>query len=84
MQNQALRLEKFAGRFLLPSQPNGAMQSHSMLPPGYRSVGFFYIKCTVGILRIYCHSICAETNLVNTEFYASRKRTIMAICRLNG
>ena len=39
-------------------------------------------KFTVGILRTYCHSICAVKK-VNTEFYASRKRTIMAMCRMN-
>ena len=70
----------FAGRFRLPPQHNGAMQNHSMLRPGYRSVRFLDIKCTVGILRTYCRSICAEKKLVNTEFYASRKRTVMAVC----
>ena len=76
--------KNFAGRFRLPPQPNGAMQNHSMLRPGYRSVRFLDNKCTVGILRTYCHSICADKNLVNTEFYASRKRTIMTMCRMNG
>ena len=76
--------KNFAGRFRLPLQPNGAMQNHSMLRPGYRSVRFLDNKCTVGILRTYCHSICAEKNLVNTEFYASRKRTSVAMCRMNG
>ena len=52
--------KNFAGRFRLPSQPNGAMQNHSMLRPGYRGVRFLDNKCTVGILRTYCHSICAE------------------------
>ena len=32
----------------------------------------------------YCNSICAEQKLVNTEFYASRKRNIMAMYRMNG
>ena len=50
----------FAGRFRLPPQPNGAMQNHSMLRPGYRSIRFLDTKGTVGILRTYCHSICAE------------------------
>ena len=78
--------KNFAGHFRLPPQPNGAMQNHSMLRPGYRSVRFVDNKCTVGILRTYCHSIWGEKNLVNTEFYASRKRTIMAMspCRMNG
>ena len=41
---------------------NGAMQNHSMLRPGYRSARFIDTKCTVGILRTYCHSICGEKN----------------------
>ena len=65
--------------FALPPQPNGALQNYSMLRPGYRRVRFLDTKCTVVIHRTYCHSICAEKNLVNTEFYASRKRTIMAM-----
>ena len=52
--------KNFAGRFHLPPQPNGAMQNHLMLRPGYRSVRFLDNKCTVGILRTDCHSICAE------------------------
>ena len=59
-------------------------QNHSMLRPGYRSVRVLDNKCTVGILRTYCHSICAEKKLVNTEFFASRKRTIMVMCRMHG
>ena len=81
MPNQAHRQKIFAGRFRLPPQPNGAMQNHSMLQPGYRSVRFLDTKCTVGILRTHCHSICAKK--VNTKFYASRKRTIMAMYRMN-
>ena len=84
MPNQEHSQKNFAGRFRLPPQPNGAMQNHPMLRPGYRSLRFLHNKCTVGILRTYCHSICAEKKLVNTEFYASRKRTIMAMCRMNG
>ena len=53
--------KKIAGRFRLPPQPNGAMQNYSMLRPGYRSVRFLDTKCTVGILRTYCYSICAKT-----------------------
>ena len=55
--------KKFAGRFRLPPQPNGAMQNRSMLRPGYRSVRFLDTKCTVGILITYCHSICAEKKI---------------------
>ena len=62
----------------LPPQPNGALQNYSMLLPGYRRNRLLDTKCTVGIHRTYCHSICAEIK-VNTEFYASRKRTIMAM-----
>ena len=57
---------------------NGALQNYSILRPGYRSVRFLDTKYTVGIHRMVCHSIYAE-NLVNPEFNASRKRTIMTI-----
>ena len=56
------------------------MQNHSMLRPGYRRVRFLDTKCTFSILRTYCHSIFAEKNLIHTEFYASRKRTIIWQC----
>ena len=46
--------------FALPPQPNGALQNYSMLRPGYRRVRYLDKKCTVGIHRKYCHSICAE------------------------
>ena len=81
MPNPARRQKNFAGRFRLTPLPNGAMLNQSMLRPGYRSVRCLDTKCTVGILRTYYHSICAEKNLVITEFYASRKRTIMAMFR---
>ena len=84
MANQAHRQKIFAGRFRLPPQPNGAMENYSMLRHGYRSVRLLDTKCTVGKLRKYCHSICAEKHLVNTEFHASRKRIIMAMCSING
>ena len=29
--------KNFVGRFRVPPHPNGAMQNHSMLRPGYRS-----------------------------------------------
>ena len=83
MPNQANRQKNFAGLFRLPPQPNCAMQNYSMLRPDYRSIRFLDTKCTVGILRPYCHSICEEKELVTTEFYASRKRTIMAMCSMN-
>ena len=77
--------KKIAGRFRLPPQPNGAMQNYLMLRPGYRSVNFLDTMCTVGILRMFCHSICADF-FVNTEFYVSRKRTTMTMCStsMNG
>ena len=84
MPNQAHRQKNFAGHFRQPPQPNGAMQNHAMLRPGYHSVQFLDTKCTVGILRTYCHSICAAKSWVNTEFYALRKRTITAMCIMNG
>ena len=84
MPNQAHRQKKFVGRFRLPPQPNGVTHNYSMLRPGYRSVRVLDTKCTVGILRTYYHqSTCAEKNVVNTDMYASRKRTIMAMCRMN-
>ena len=83
MPNQAHHQKNLAGRFRLTLKPYGTMQNHSMLQPGYRSVQFLDTKCTVGILRTYCHSICAGKKIVITEFYASRKRTIMPMCRMN-
>ena len=62
-QNQAHRQKKIADRFHLPPQPNGAMQNHSMLRPGYRGVRFLDTKCVVGILRTYCHSIYEEKQI---------------------
>ena len=59
----------FASRFCLPPQPDSAMQNHSMLRPGYRSVRFLDTKFTVGTLWTYCHSMCAEKDLVNTGLY---------------
>ena len=64
--------------FALPPQPNGVLQNYLMVRPGYRSVRFSDTKCTVGIHRTYRHSICAKI-FANTEFYASRKRTLMAM-----
>ena len=52
--------KNFADRFRLPPQANGAMQNYSILRPGYCSVRILDTKCAVGILRTYCHSICAE------------------------
>ena len=49
--------------FTLSPQPNGALQNYSILRPDYRSVRFL--------------DTCIK-KLVNTEFYASRKRTIIA------
>ena len=46
--------------FALPSQPNSALQNYLILRLGYRSVRFLYNKCTVGIHRMYRHSICLE------------------------
>ena len=66
--NQALRQKNFAGRFRLPPQANGAMQNSSMLRPDYRSARFLCTKCTVGILRTYCYSICAENNWSTLNF----------------
>ena len=61
MPNQAHRQKKnCGGRFRLPPKPNGAMQNYSMPELGYRSVRFIDTMCTVGILRTYCHSTCAE------------------------
>ena len=68
MPNQAHRQKIFVGHFRLPPQPNGAIQNHSMLRPGYRSVRFVDTKCTVGILRTYCHSIFAEKNWSTLNF----------------
>ena len=68
MPNQAHRQKNFADRFRLPPQPNGAMQNHPMLRPGYRSVRFLDTECTVGILRTYCQSICAEKKLSTLNF----------------
>ena len=61
--NWSTSSEKFRGPFCLPPQPNGAMQNHSMLRPGYRSVQCLDTTCTVGILRTYCHSICGEKKI---------------------
>ena len=83
MPTQARRQKNFAGRFRLPPQPNGAMKNYSILRPGYRSVSFLDTKCTVGIPRTNCHSLCAEKKLFKTEFYALRKRTIMVMCSMN-
>ena len=47
--------KKIAGRFRLPSQPNGAMQNYSILRPGYGMVRFLDTKCTFGIIRTYYH-----------------------------
>ena len=82
MPNQSHRQKNFARRFRLTPQPNGAIQNHNMLQQGYRSVQFLDTKCTIGILRTNCYSICVEKNVI-AEFYASRKRTIMAMCRMN-
>ena len=61
MPNQAHRQKKKnAGRFRLPPKPNDALQNYSILWPGYRSVSFLDTKCTVGILKTYFHSICAQ------------------------
>ena len=60
--NQAHCQKNFEGRFRVAPHPNGAMQNHSMLRPGYRSVQFLVTKCTVGIIITYCYSICAEKN----------------------
>ena len=80
MLNQAHRPKKnVACRFRLPPQANGALHNYSILRPGYRSVRFLDTKCTVGMLKTYCHSICAEKNS-HTESYASRKRTVTARC----
>ena len=68
MPNHAHRQKNFTGRSRLPPQPNGAMQNHSMLQPGYHSVRFLDTKCTVGILRTYCHSICAVKKLSTLNF----------------
>ena len=79
MSNQAHRKKKITGRICLPPQPNDALQNYPILRPGYRSVRFVDTKCTVGIFRTHCHSICAK-KMVNAEFYASIKPTIMAMC----
>ena len=79
MPNQTHRQKFFRAVFALPPQPNDALQYYSILRQGYRSVSFLNTKCTVGIHRMYCQSICAEKNVVNTEFDAWRKRTIMAM-----
>ena len=42
--------------------------------------------------KVYCRysknilpfNLCRKNELVNTKFYASRKRTIMTMCRMNG
>ena len=68
MPNQAHRQKNLASRFRLSPQPNGAMQNYSMLRPGYRSVRFLDTKCTVGILKIYCHWIYAEKNWSTLNF----------------
>ena len=62
----------------LPQQPNGALQNYSMLRPGYHRKRFLNAKCTFGIHRTYCHSICTE-KIGKHWIYASRKCTIMAI-----
>ena len=40
------------------------------------------------VLSVYFERIAIEfvqkNKLINTEYYASRKRTIMAMCRMNG
>ena len=41
---------------------------NSMLRPGYRNVRFLDTMCTVGMLRTYCHSICAEVFLSTLHF----------------
>ena len=71
---KAIVRKKLRAVFALRPQPNGALQNYSMLRPGYRRVRFVDTKFTVVIHRTYCHAICAE-KLVNTAFYASRKRT---------
>ena len=68
MPTRAHRQKQFSGRFLLTPQPNGAMQKYSMPRPGYRSVRFLDTKCTVGIPRTYCNSICAEKSLSTLKF----------------
>ena len=37
----------------VPPQHNGALQNHSILPPGYCSIRFLDTKCTAGIHRTY-------------------------------
>ena len=63
--NHSIRKKKLQAVFALPPQPNGALHNYSIVHSGYR--------------RTYCHSICADVFFVNTEFYALRKPTIMAM-----
>ena len=49
--------KKFAGRFRLTPQPNGAMQNYSMLRPGYRSVRFF----DTNALSVYSKHIAIQS-----------------------
>ena len=67
MPNHAHRKKNFADCFCLPPQPNGTIQNHSMLRPGYRRVRLLDTKWTVGTLRTYCHSICAEKKFMLQE-----------------
>ena len=60
--------KKIAGRFRVPPHPDSAMQNHSMLRPGYRSVRFSDAKCIVVILRTYCHLIRAEKSWSTLNF----------------
>ena len=52
----------------MPPQPNDAVQSYSISRPGYRSVGFFDTKSTIGIHKTYCPPISAKKSLGNTEY----------------
>ena len=48
--------KKIAGRFRLPSQPNGALQNYSILRPSYRSEDFWIPS----VLSVYSERIAIQ------------------------
>ena len=67
----------------MPPQPNDAVQNYSISRPGNRSVGFFDTKSTVGIHKTYCPPILCKKKSLGNRIYASRKYTIMNMCRVH-
>ena len=68
MPNKAQRQTNLRAEFAMLSQPNGALQNYSIPRRGWRSVRVLDTKCTVGINRTYCHSICEEKGLETLNF----------------